>query len=179
MADPHPFDFTPVPVRARRDGWTPERQRAFIRYLAAGAGPSEAAQAVGKTKQSVFALRDRAGAESFCAAWAAAAAFARERRFDASPKSAAAQFREGVLVPRFYRGRLVSVERRFPSAPLTRLLAQLDAWADKKQPGSEPIAFEDLLDMVAPKAPPLKVPRRSGRTRDELDRLFRDKREEY
>ena len=173
--------FTPVPRRFHRaDGWSPERQQAFIRYLAAGAGPSEAARAVGKTRQSAFALRKRPGAESFCAAWAAAAAFARERRFDASPKSAAARAREGVLVPRFYRGRLVSVERRFPSAPLTRLLAQLDAWADKKpQDGSPPIAFEDLLDMVAPKAPPLKVRRRSRRTRDELDRLFRHKREEY
>jgi hypothetical protein len=179
MPDPHPFDFTPVPVRARHDGWTPERQQAFIRYLAAGAGPSEAAEAVGKTKQSAFTLRSRPGAESFRAAWDAAAAFARRQRYDAHPQSAVGKAREGVLVPRFYRGRLVSVERRFPSAPLMRVLAQLDAWADKAPaPGIAPIAFEDLLDMVAPKAPPPKV-RRRGRPREELDRLFRHRREEY
>jgi hypothetical protein len=180
MADPHPFAFTPVPVRARRDGWTPERQRRFVSYLAAGAGPSEAAKAVGKTKQSAFTLRARPGAESFSAAWDAAVAFARERRFDASPKSAASLAREGVLVPRFYRGRLVSVERRFPSAPLMRVLAQLDAWAEKTPaPGGEPIAFDDLLDMIAPKPAIPKVRRRSRHTREELDAMFGPKREGY
>ena len=178
MDDPHPFDFAAVPVRARQNGWTPQRQRSFINYLAAGCGPSEAAQAVGKTKQSAFKLRERAGAESFCAAWDAAVAFARERRFDASPKIAAATAREGVLVPRFYRGRLVSVERRFPSAPLMRVLAQLDAWA-AKSPGGAQIAFDDLLDMIAPMASAPKVRRRSKLTRDQLDALFGPKREDY
>ena len=168
-----------MPVRARRDGWTPERQRRFVHYLAAGCGPSEAAQAVGKTKQSAFTLRTRPGAESFCAAWDAAVGFARQRRFDASPKSAAAMAREGVLVPRFYRGRLVSVERRFPSAPLMRVLAQLDAWAEKSPaPGSPPIAF-DLLDMIAPKPAIPKVRRRSRHTREELDAMFGPRREGY
>ena len=179
MPAPHPFDFAPVPVRARHDGWTLARQQAFIGYLAAGCGPSEAAEAVGKTKQSAFALRGRPGAESFSAAWAAAVRFARERRFGASPKSAAASAREGVLVPRFYRGRLVSVERRYPGAPLIRLLAQLDAWADKRpSDGSPPIAFDDLLDMIAPKAPTSTTRRRSRRTREELGQLFKGRRED-
>jgi hypothetical protein len=29
-----PLPFTPVPVRARHDGWTPERPRHFIAALA-------------------------------------------------------------------------------------------------------------------------------------------------
>ena len=39
---PDPFAFAPVPVRARKDGWTPERQRRFVDLLVAGCGPSEA-----------------------------------------------------------------------------------------------------------------------------------------
>ena len=180
MDAPHPFDFAPVPVRARRDGWTPQRQQEFIRYLAAGCGPSEAARAVGKTKQSAFTLRERPGAESFRAAWDAAAGFARERRFDASPKSGAAAALEGVLVPRFYRGRLVSVERRYPCGPLIRLLAQLDRWRGKgAEPGSPPIPLDDLVDMLAPRTAMPKVRRRSRRTREELDRLFGPRREDY
>ena len=180
MAESDPFAFLPVPVRARRDGWTPERQRRFIHYLAAGCGPSEAAAAVGKTRQTAFDLRRRPGAESFRAAWDAAVAFARARRFDASPRSAAAQAREGVLVPRFYRGRLVSVERRYPSAPLMRVLAQLDRWAGKpRAAGGEDIRFDDLLDMLAPKPLPPRRRRPGPRSREELDDLFRERRDRY
>ncbi|HEX8527508.1 hypothetical protein [Allosphingosinicella sp.] len=179
MTDPDPFDFTPVPVRARRDGWTPDRQRRFIHFLAAGCGPTEAARAVGMTRQTAFALRGRPGAESFAAAWDSAVAFARQRRFDSSPRSASAQAFEGVLVPRFYRGRLVSVERRFPSAPLIRVLAQLDRWAEKpRSAGGGDLSFDELLDMLAPRAAPLRRRRRPS-SREELDDLFRARREGY
>ena len=30
----HPLEFAPVPVKSRHDGWTAERQRAFIQCLA-------------------------------------------------------------------------------------------------------------------------------------------------
>ena len=62
-----PFD--PVPVRSRRDGWTPERQRAFILALARSLCVDRAAAKVGMSRESVYRLRKRAGAESFAAAW--------------------------------------------------------------------------------------------------------------
>lgn len=62
-------DFDPVPVRARRDGWTPERQRAFIAALRATRSISKAARAVGMSRKSAYRLRDRPDAQSFAAAW--------------------------------------------------------------------------------------------------------------
>lgn len=174
MSESHPFDFTPVPLRVRRDGWTPERQRRFVDLLASGCGPSEAAQAVGKTKQTAFALRVRPGAEGFCAAWDAAVEYARQRRIAALPSCAAKRALAGVLVPRFYRGRLVSVERRVSDGGLIRLLAQLDRWSAKHpDPLVGELGLDELLDLIAPRAePPKRRPRRSGSSREDLDAKF-------
>jgi len=62
-------DFTPVPLRARRDGWTVERQRAFIAALRKTRSISKAAGAVGMSRKSAYGLRERPGAQSFAAAW--------------------------------------------------------------------------------------------------------------
>ena len=168
-----PFAFDPVPVRARKDGWTAERQRKFVALLAAGCGPSEAAVAVGMTRQSAFVLRERAGAASFAAAWDAAVAFARRRRFAAHPKGVAQRAREGVLVPRFYRGRLVAVERRATSGGMMRLLAQLDGWAAKAEAvAAGAPSFDEILDLIAPRPPAPKRRRRSKSSRAALDARF-------
>jgi len=65
-------DFDPVPVRARKDGWTPERQREFIRLLHVTRNIGKAARTVGMSRRSAYRLRDKPGAESFAAAWDAA-----------------------------------------------------------------------------------------------------------
>jgi hypothetical protein len=67
-------DFTPVPVRARKDGWTPDRQRRFVALLRRGRAIAQAARAVGMSRESAYRLRERPGAESFAAAWDAALA---------------------------------------------------------------------------------------------------------
>lgn len=67
MTDSPPF--TPVPVTPRRDGWTPERQRAFIGQLTVCGTVETAARAVGMSAKSAYALRKRPGAEQFAAAW--------------------------------------------------------------------------------------------------------------
>jgi hypothetical protein len=72
MKDTPPFE--PVPGRARRDGWTPQRQSAFIAALAESGRVAVAARAVGMTRESAYRLRARAGAEGFVAAWDAAVA---------------------------------------------------------------------------------------------------------
>jgi hypothetical protein len=66
---PHVPAFTPVPGRARRDGWTEERQRAFIAALDGTGCVGRAAAAVGMSRKSAYRLRRRKGAESFAAAW--------------------------------------------------------------------------------------------------------------
>lgn len=61
--------FTPVPLRARRDGWTVERQRRFVAALARAGCVGRAAAAAGMSRESAYRLRRRPGAESFAAAW--------------------------------------------------------------------------------------------------------------
>ena len=67
MTDSPPF--TPVPVTHRRDGWTPERQRAFIDALSQCGEVATAARAAGMSPKSAYALRKRPGSDSFAAAW--------------------------------------------------------------------------------------------------------------
>ena len=93
--------FTPVPVRARHDGWSPARQTAFIHRLALCGSVSTAARAVGKSRKSVYDLRERPGAESFAAAWDAALAMGRSAQVDLAIERAIA----GEVRSYFYQGR--------------------------------------------------------------------------
>jgi molybdenum-dependent DNA-binding transcriptional regulator ModE len=60
--------FTPVRLKARRDGWTPERQYRFIAELAATRSIVRACRAVGMSSVSAYKLRVRPDAASFAAA---------------------------------------------------------------------------------------------------------------
>ena len=74
----------PVPIRARHDGWTPERQEAFITALAETGCVKEAAAAVGKTPRSAYKLRARADANIFRQAWEIALDYAIRNLYDAA-----------------------------------------------------------------------------------------------
>jgi hypothetical protein len=77
-ADPaSPLFFTPVVVRARQDGWTPERQRRFVAALALTGRVDRAAATVGLSQQSASRLRPRPDGESFGLACCAALTLAR------------------------------------------------------------------------------------------------------
>ena len=122
--DPYPFDtavtglvevtdgpipFTPVPrLRKRRNGWTPEAQRAFIDALSRCGCISRAARAVGKTPKSAYRLLESEGAESFADAWDQAIA----RGVDALRLNALDRALHGAWVPVVRRGRIVSFEHR-------------------------------------------------------------------
>ena len=80
--DPAP-PFTPVPMqRTRHDGWTPQRQLAFIRVLAVTGQVSVACRTVGISRKSAYALRDRPDAASFARAWDIALTSGRQRMID-------------------------------------------------------------------------------------------------
>jgi hypothetical protein len=111
--DDDPFDFTPVPVSTRADGWTAERQRGFIAALASHGSVAAAARSVGMTRQTVRRLRTRPQAEGFARAWDAAAEEGRLRAIDEALARG-----KGELVPLYYRGRLTGVRSR----PNNRLL---------------------------------------------------------
>jgi hypothetical protein len=117
---PPPPPFTPVPVRPRRDGWTPERQRAFIAALAETRSATGAARAVGMTREGAYQLRAKAGAASFAAAWEAALA--------KPPPSGPSLYERavtGVVEPCFYGGLQRGTRRRYDDAALIRLLRNL------------------------------------------------------
>lgn len=100
--------FLPVPVRARHDGWTPERQRAFIEALAETMSPAAAARSVGMSEQGARALRRRSGAGGFSAAWTAAL---RTALRDQLASLAFDKVVNGTVERRFYHGECVSEER--------------------------------------------------------------------
>jgi regulator of sirC expression with transglutaminase-like and TPR domain len=64
--------FTPVPLKARHDGWTAARQIHFIEVLSATKSISKACRAVGMSRMSAYTLRDRPDARQFLLAWSAA-----------------------------------------------------------------------------------------------------------
>jgi hypothetical protein len=101
-------DFTPVPRRYRHDGWTPERQRAFVAALAETGSVKHAAERVNMAKEGAYQLRLAAGSEGFRKAWAAALDFGVQSLTDLAIDRA----REGVPVPIFHNGEQVG-ERRW------------------------------------------------------------------
>lgn len=74
--------FSPAPLRARIDGWTPEKQQLFCETLADCGLVRDAAAAVGMSPQSAYALRRRAEGRAFGLAWNAALYLARHRLMD-------------------------------------------------------------------------------------------------
>jgi hypothetical protein len=122
--------FTPVPVKARHDGWTAARQRRFVVELARGCGVDEAARLAGRSRQTAYLLRRRSGAAAFAAAWDAALAFADEARAAAAGQVPGAGL-GALLVPRFYRGRLIGFVSREDRTGLLATLARLDRIADR------------------------------------------------
>jgi hypothetical protein len=145
--------------RCRRDGWTPDRQRAFLEAIAEGHTVDAAARLVGMTKQSAYVLRRRAAGSSFALGWAAASLLARETIADA-------------LIVRALDGQVETWTRadgstvsrhRYDNALASRMLARLDR-AVEEAPGPEAHAarlvareFDAFLDLIDRDAGPARA----------------------
>jgi hypothetical protein len=129
MSLPGFLRFDPVPLRAQHNGWTPALQLRFVLALARGAGPDEAARALGRTRQSVYRLRKKARAEAFATAWDDALAFARSAAAAGRSPVAGLGGIDTILVPRTYRGRLIGFVQREDIGGAVRVLARLDRLA--------------------------------------------------
>jgi hypothetical protein len=108
-APPGLLDFTPVPrKKPRHDGWTPERQRAFIAALADTGCVTIAARMVNMSPESAYYLRRQPGAEAFRRAWEAAQSLGlqvvKDEAFDRAMN--------GQLVPVFVAGKLMGFRRK-------------------------------------------------------------------
>ena len=122
------LSFNPVPTRARHDGWSAADQREFIRRLARGHLVNEAAESLGHSRQSAYALRKRPDAAEFAAAWEAAQALGRQvcqaRRSAIGPELESGL--ETVWAPRYYRGRFVGFVRRQDHRAAMQMLLEMD-----------------------------------------------------
>ena len=107
-------EFTPVPRKYRHDGWTPERQKAFIGALADTGSVRRAAAMVNMAQTNCYTLRRAPGAESFRRAWEAALDFGVARLKDIAFERAI----DGYLVPVFVAGKLMGFRRRHNDALL-------------------------------------------------------------
>lgn len=118
------LDFKPIKSASRRhDGWTPEKQRAFIECLATIGVVSAAAKAIGMSPKSAYALLKRAPEESgFAQAWSFAIESGRGRALDTAVERAF----HGVVTPIFYRGRQIGERRRFNDRLLMAALRYSD-----------------------------------------------------
>ena len=116
------IDFTPAPTRKRHAGWTAEKQRKFIERFALTGSVGQASAAAGVASSSAYRLRNKAGADSFAAAWDAA------QRQAATRASAIVWDRAlNGRTERFYKDGELVMERRIPSDYLlTWLLSRLD-----------------------------------------------------
>ena len=74
--------FEPVPRKYRHDGWTPERQKAFIAALADTGSVKRAAFHVNMSPEGAYWLRRQPGSENFRRAWEAALDFGVQRMKD-------------------------------------------------------------------------------------------------
>lgn len=109
-----------VPTRARADGWTAEKQRAFLENLAACGSVSGAARSVGMSRESAYALRRRAEGRGFAQAWDAARLLATEHLVEVAWDRAL----NGVVRPIWYHGELVGEVVHHDSRLLLGLIAQ-------------------------------------------------------
>ena len=139
-----------MPVRARNDGWSPELQRRFVLLLARGSYPADAARCLGRSRQTAYALRDKRGGEGFAAAWDAAVDFARRASVAGRPMRWQDSGLETLLVPRFYRGRVVGFLLRADASGLMRKLGRLDRMAAKLDEDQVEKGFEALWELTDP-----------------------------
>jgi hypothetical protein len=101
--------FQTVPVRYRHDGWTPERQIAFIEKLADCGSVTDAAKHVGMSRESARKLRRRPCGRAFRDAWDAAL----DCGYAEVEESAMERSKKGVPRPLFYQGEQVGEWRHY------------------------------------------------------------------
>ena len=144
----------PITASRRADGWTPERQRSFLEFVAAGHTVDSACRCVGLSPQSAYAFRARAAGAAFAIGWHAAHLLQRQKLADALTARAL----DGQTVTTT-RADGTTVERHFFD---NRLATTMLARADRLAAGDAPDRFgegqaarlaagewERFLDIVA------------------------------
>ena len=127
-----PHFFRPVPVRARKDGWSIERQCAFLAELYVTGSVRAAAASVGKSAVGAYALRKRDDAASFTRAWDSVLAKPGIGKLPPlGPQKSKLTQRElvervetGLVQPVIYRGRMTAILRKADNSALLELFSR-------------------------------------------------------
>ena len=129
-----PGFFHPVVARARRDGWTVERQCGFLAqlYFTGSVTAAARAVAVGMTRESAHRPRTRAGAESFAAARGRVLAppgsghpgAVRKDFRKVTNAALLARLEMGLIQPVIYRRRLLPIQQKPDNSAPSRMLRQ-------------------------------------------------------
>lgn len=104
-----PIQFEPAKLRPRHDGWTAEKQIAFIEALAETACVEEACRRVGMSDSAAYKLRRRPCGAHFRRAWDAALDYGLHRLEQAAMSRAL----NGIPRPVFYKGEQVGEWRDY------------------------------------------------------------------
>ena len=149
----------PADAPARQDGWTPERQRAFIEAIAEGHTVSDACRLVGMTKQSAYAFRKRAAGAAFALGWSAANLLARDTLADALLVRALEGQVETYTRPDGATWTRHRHDNRLASAMLARLDRQIESAPGAEAEAARLIAreFEAFLDLIDRNAGPARA----------------------
>ena len=126
--------FRPVLLRARRGGWTPARQCAFLVALYRHGSVRAACRAVGISRNSAYRLRAHPAGDSFAAAWDRVLTRPGTGRVR-GPKTdwrkvtldaLSLRATTGLLRPVMWRGTMTAIARKRDDTALLRLLKRLD-----------------------------------------------------
>ncbi len=129
-----PF-FHPVPLRARRDGWTVARQCEFLARLYLTGSVTAAARSVGKSRASAYRLRVSEGAQGFVRAWDSVFVPPGAGRLPPpgidwrKVTSPTLQWwvEAGLVRPLIWQGRMTAIRQKRDNSALFHLLRRLDA----------------------------------------------------
>jgi hypothetical protein len=145
--------FTPVPVAARRHGWTVARQIGFIHRLAICGCVGSSARGVGMSRESAWRLRKRPGAESFAAAWDKAAGWGEDHMTDLGVERGL----KGEVRTYYYRGRKIGERTCFNDALVLAVLRRFERARPRPSAGDDPaVALDRALANLAAQ-PPLET----------------------
>ncbi len=170
-----PF-FHPVPLRVRRDGWTVDRQCAFLGHLYLTGCVATAARAVGMSRMSAYRLRQREEAASFASAWdmvltpPGLGRIASEVDWrKVTDEDLFRRVETGFVAPLIHRGKVTGIRRKADNSALLRLLRRLDAGTAQMRPGAltmtqrffkTPLSAFQIACWISPSHRPVRQRRR-------------------
>ncbi len=117
-ASPAPADLADPAIR--HDGWSLEKQVAFLRALSATHSVTEAAKSAGMTRQSAYRLRSRLKGQPFDLAWEVAF----HHSYDVLAHAALERALNGVEVPVYFQGEQIGSYRRYDERLTVALLGK-------------------------------------------------------